>query len=95
MDKEIVVHMFNGILLSHKKEHIWVSWTQVDEPRAIIQSEISQKGENKYILMHIYGIYKMVLMNLFARQQWDIDIENGFVDIAGEGEVGMNWESNF
>ena len=31
MDKEVVVH--NGILLSHKKEHIWVSSDEVDEPR--------------------------------------------------------------
>ena len=29
-----MVHIHNGILLSHKKEHIWVSSNQVDEPRA-------------------------------------------------------------
>ena len=34
MDKEIVLHIHNGILLSHKKEHIWVSSNKVDEPRA-------------------------------------------------------------
>ena len=33
MDKEAVVHIHNGILLSHKKEHIWVSSDEVDEPR--------------------------------------------------------------
>ena len=33
MDKEAVVHTYNGILLSHKKEHIRVS-SNVDEPRA-------------------------------------------------------------
>ena len=33
MDKEVVVHMHNGILLSHKKEYIWVSSDEVDEPR--------------------------------------------------------------
>ena len=55
MDKEIVVQMNNGILLSHKKERIWVSFDEVDEP--IIQSEVSQKEKDKYcILMHIYGI---------------------------------------
>ena len=37
----------------------------------IIQSEVSQKEKNKYlILIHIYGTRKMVLMNLFAGQQW-------------------------
>ena len=30
---EVVVHIHNGILLSHKKEHIWVISDEVDEPR--------------------------------------------------------------
>ena len=34
MDKEVVVHIHNGILLSHKKEPIWVSSNEVDESRA-------------------------------------------------------------
>ena len=29
-----MVNLYNGILLSHKKEQMWVSWTEVDEPRA-------------------------------------------------------------
>ena len=33
MDKEIVIHIHNGILLSHKKEYIWVSSNEADEPR--------------------------------------------------------------
>ena len=33
MDKEVVVHTYNRILLSHKSKWIWVSWTEVDEPR--------------------------------------------------------------
>ena len=28
-----MVHIHNGILPSHKKEHIWVSSNEVDEPR--------------------------------------------------------------
>ena len=34
MDKEIVVHIYNGILLSYKKEHISVSSDEVDETGA-------------------------------------------------------------
>ena len=34
MDKEAVVYIHNGVLLSHKKEHMWVSFNEVDEPRA-------------------------------------------------------------
>ena len=33
MNKEVVVHIHKGILLSHKKEHIWVSSNEGDEPR--------------------------------------------------------------
>ena len=32
--KETVVHTYYGILLSYKKEHIWVSSNDVDEARA-------------------------------------------------------------
>ena len=34
VDKEAVVHIYNEILLSHKKEHISVSSNEVEEPRA-------------------------------------------------------------
>ena len=47
-DKEIMVHIYEGILLSHKKnvfESVLVKWMNL-EP--IIQSEISQKEINKY-----------------------------------------------
>ena len=37
---------------------------------------------------------KLVLMNLSAVQWWDADIGNRLVDIVGEGEGGMNWESS-
>ena len=33
MDKETVAYIHNGILLIHKKEYIWVSSDEVDEPR--------------------------------------------------------------
>ena len=59
MDKEIVIHIHNGILLSHKGnafESVLMRWMNL-EP--IIQSEVSQKEKDKYcILTHIYGIYK-------------------------------------
>ena len=34
MDKEVMVHIHNEILLSHIKECIWVSCNEMDEPRA-------------------------------------------------------------
>ena len=57
MDKEVVVHIHSGILLSHKKntfESVLMTWMNL-EP--IIQSEGSQKEKEKCnILTHIYGI---------------------------------------
>ena len=43
-----MVHIYNGILLSHKKnefESVLVRWMNL-EP--VIQSEVSQKKKNKY-----------------------------------------------
>ena len=52
----------------------------------IIQSEVSQKGKDKYhILVHIYTkSRKMVLKNLLTGQQWR-NIENRLMDM-GRGE---------
>ena len=71
MDNEVVLHIYNGILLSFKKEHIWVSSNEVDETGAYYQSEVSQKEKQQYsILTHIYMEFrKMVMMTLYARQQ--------------------------
>ena len=45
MDKEVVVHIYNGILLSHKKEHIWVSSDEVDEPGSYYIEWSGSEGE--------------------------------------------------
>ena len=52
-----MVRLSNGILLSHKKEHISICSNEVGKLELIIQSEVSQKEKYKYhILIHIYGI---------------------------------------
>ena len=57
MDKEYVVHIHNGILLSDEKnafDSVLIRWMNI-EP--IIHSEVSKKEKNKYhILTYIYGI---------------------------------------
>ena len=47
MDKEVVVYVHNGILLSHTKECIWISSDEADDLEPIIQSEVSQKEKDK------------------------------------------------
>ena len=41
-----MVHIYNGILLSHKKEHIQVSSSEVDGPEPTLQCEVGQKEKN-------------------------------------------------
>ena len=57
MDKEEVAHIYNGMLLSHKRnetELFVVRWMDLE---SVIQTEVSQKEKNKYhILTHICGI---------------------------------------
>ena len=47
MDKANVVHIYNGILLSHKKEIMPFAATWV-QPEIIILSELSQKEKDEY-----------------------------------------------
>ena len=57
MDKEAVVFIHNGILLSHKRntfKSVLMRWINL-EP--ILENEIGQKEkDNHHTLMHIYGI---------------------------------------
>ena len=58
MDKEAVIHIYNGILLSHKKECIWVRYNEVDEPR-VCYTEWSKSEREKqisYISTYIWNL---------------------------------------
>ena len=69
MDKEAVIHIFSGILLSHKK--VLRRWMNLE---TVIQSEVSQKEKYKYHILTHTHIYmeseEMALMNLFSGWQW-------------------------
>ena len=52
-----MAHIYNGILLSHKRNEIELFVVRWMDLESVIQSEVSQKEENKYrMLTHIYGI---------------------------------------
>ena len=59
MDKEDMLHIYNGIFLSHKRAKfvervIVMMWVDL---RVCHTSKVSQKEKNKYcILMQIYGV---------------------------------------
>ena len=70
MDKEAVVHIHHGILLSYKKEHIWVSSNEVDETGAHYTDWSKPEREKQHsILMRMYGIQKDSNNTPYARQQ--------------------------
>ena len=57
MGKEDVAHTYNGILLAIKRNEIELFVVRWMDLESVIQSEVSQKEENKYhMLTHLYGI---------------------------------------
>ena len=60
MDKEDVVHIYNGILLSHKKERNWVICREVDGSRDC-HTECSKSEREKqisYINAYMWNLEK-------------------------------------
>ena len=57
MDKEAVVYIHNGVLLSHTKNEILPLATTGMDLEGIVLSEISQTEKDKYYMtLLIYGI---------------------------------------
>ena len=66
-----VVHIYNGVLVSRKKNEIMPSAATWIDLEIITQREVSWKEKNKYrIFTYIYmESEKMILMNLCAGQE--------------------------
>ena len=60
--------MYNGILLSHKRNEIELFVVRLMDLESVIQSEVSQKEKNKYrMLTHIWNLKeKKIMKNLGA-----------------------------
>ena len=58
--KEVVAHIYKGILLSHKKEYIWVISNEVDETRDYYIKWIKSEREKQisYINSYIWNLEK-------------------------------------
>ena len=44
---DVFLELISGILLTHEKKKIWVTWTEMDNPTAYY-TELSKTEENKY-----------------------------------------------
>ena len=95
MDKEVVVHIHNGILLSHKKEHICVS-DEVDKPRAYYTewSKSEREEQISYIKAYIWNLERWYQWSYMQGSKGDADIKNRLLDYVGEGKSGMIWENS-
>jgi len=54
MDKEDAVHLYNGILLSHKKEQNWIICRDVDGPRNCHSEGRKSEREKQILHMNAY-----------------------------------------
>ena len=95
MDKE-VVYIYNGIILRHKKEYIWVSSNEVDGHRAYYTEWYkSERGKQiSYIFACIWNLERWYWWPYLQSSNLDSDIENRLVDTLEKGESGMNWQSS-
>ena len=86
MNKEVVVHIHNGILLNHKKECIWVSSNKIDESRAYYTEWSKSERERWILYSNIYTeSRKIILKNYFQGNNGEADIDNRLMDM-GRGE---------
>ena len=94
--KEAVVHIYNGILLSYKKEQFWVSSNEMDEPKVyhIEWGKSEREKQISYINTYIWNLERWYWWTYLQGRNRDADIENRLVNTMGEGEGGMNRESN-
>ena len=94
MDKEIVVciYIHNGMLLSYKKECSWVSFNEVDEPRAyyIQWSKSEREKQISYISACTWNLKRWCWLTYLQGSSGDADIKNRLVDIVGKARVGWS-----
>ena len=87
MDKEVSVHISNGILLSHYKECIWVSSNEVDESRFYYTEWGKSERESKisYTNAYIQNLEKWHSRIYLQGNSGETDIANRLMDM-GRGE---------
>ena len=92
MGKQDVVHIYSGILLSHKKEQNNAIYSEMDR-EIVILSEISQRKINIiWYCLYVNPKNNIVQMNLFTEQK-ELQIQKANLWLPrGKGWVGINWE---
>ena len=86
-DKEVVVHIYNGILLSHKKECIRVSSNEVDEPRACYRVKSVRKRKTNNPIKK----WEKDLNRHFSKE--DIQMANKHMEKCSTSLIIREWKS--
>ena len=86
------IYIYNGILLSHKEENIWVSYNEVDEPRACYTEWSKSEREEQILHIHIciWNLERCYWWTYLQGSNEDADIVNRFLDTLGEWKDGTN-----
>ena len=92
MDKEDVAHIYNGILLSHKKKQNWVICSEMDGPR-VCHTEWSKSEREKQIPYANTYIWNLKKEKWFWRT-WGQD-RNKDTDRSEERRVGKECRSRW
>ena len=93
MEKEAVVHIHHEILISYKKESIWICSNEIAEP-GTYHTELSESERKRQILY--INAYIRNLERWYRRaymQGCKGDIKNRLWDSVGGVEGGMIWEN--
>ena len=98
MAKEDVVHIYNGILISHKKERNWViCWDVVGSRDCNTEWRMLEREKQiSYINAHMWNLEKWYRWTCLQGKKWDTDVENKRMDTMqgkrrGGGGGVMNW----
>ena len=95
IDKEDVVHTYNKILLSHKKGWIWVSCSEVNEPRACFTEWSKSEREKQifHINAHVWNLEEKPMAPHSSTLAWKISWteEPGGLQSMGSRRVGQDW----
>ena len=90
-----MVHICNGILLSHKKEWNCAIYKDVDGPRDC-HTEWSKSGREKqisYNIVYMWNLEKWYQWVYLQSRNRETDVENGHMDMGeGRGDELGDWD---
>ena len=91
MDKEVVVYIHNGTLLSYKKECIWVSSNEVDEPGAYYTewSKSERERQMLYINAYIWNFKRRYWWSYMQGTKGDTDVKKRLMEKTLESSLDI------